>query len=712
MKTVRLTMLDFREPAARWGIMFLFSAVVGVLAGLAAAGLDYGLREGTRLLIGRFTHIGGAQVFAFRWGILLMPAVGALVSSLFVLLLCRKDSGHYGTDQVIAAFHQHGGHLSLWAPVVKALAAIGVISCGGSAGPEGPIAVLGAGIGSKFARLLSLAPRSRRILLIAGCGGGVGAIFQCPLGGALFAVSVLYREPEFEAECIVPAFVSSVLSYSTFMYFPGFGHHLLQGVNSLGFASPAELLAYAVLGLICGLLAGFFYICLRMVESRRLLSARLSAWLLPTVGGLLVGLTACVLPQIMDSRYQVLQNTLDGKIFLGDSVAGRSAWEWVAFFGFLAMLKCLATALTVGSGSAGGLLGPSVFIGGAAGAFLGALLEACWPGHFPPGSPLRQALVPVGMAGVLSASMRIPLAATVMVTEMTGSYGLIVPLMVTCVTSYVLGRRWGLNPSQVRWSAESPAHAGDLLGRMLESLQVQHLMDRHWRYTVTPSTTLGEMIRQIGSGSRPVFAVREDGRFVGVISVQDISRAISEPGISEIVIAADIMSGHDTTVTPEQSIAEVLEVFQKTDLDVLPVISDDSERRHLGMLNRRAIHEAVRSRLERIREHARREHAGIAAIEQDEQLFQLMLGVSGSRPDVFTRMPVPNEIVGVSIRQAAFQRRYGAQVVAIQNQDGSLQCPPDIDAPLREDQILVVIVSDVRQAEHGTVAGPEMSSHL
>jgi K+/H+ antiporter YhaU regulatory subunit KhtT len=129
-------------------------------------------------------------------------------------------------------------------------------------------------------------------------------------------------------------------------------------------------------------------------------------------------------------------------------------------------------------------------------------------------------------------------------------------------------------------------------------------------------------------------------------------------------------------------------------------------------LNRRAIHEAVRSRLERIREHARREHAGIAAIEQDEQLFQLMLGVSGSRPDVFTRMPVPNEIVGVSIRQAAFQRRYGAQVVAIQNQDGSLQCPPDIDAPLREDQILVVIVSDVRQAEHGTVAGPEMSSHL
>jgi len=705
----RQSLRDLREPAARWGIMFLYSAVVGVLAGLAAAGLAYGLREGTRLLIGQFVRADGAEVFSFRWGVLLMPAAGALVSSLLVLALCRKNTGHEGTDHVISAFHQHAGHLALRGPLVKALAAIGVISCGGSAGPEGPIAVLGAAIGSKFARLLSLSPRSRRILLIAGCGGGVGAVFQCPLGGALFAVSVLYREPEFEAECIVPAFVSSVLSYSTFMYVLGPGQHMLMGVDSLGFASPAELLVYAILGPICGVLAGLFYFCLRMVELRRSSSGSAPTWLLPTIGGLLVGLIGCALPQIMDSRYQFLQNTLDGSVFLPASVAGRSAWNWVALFGLVATVKCLATALTVGSGSPGGILGPSVFIGGAAGAFLGALLEACWPGHFPPDSPLRQALVPVGMAGVLSASMRIPLAATVMVTEMTGSYGLIVPLMLTCVTSYVVGRRWGLNPSQVRWSADSPAHAGDLLGHMLESLQVQDLMDSHWRYTVTPSTTLGEMIRQIGSSSRPVFAVREDGRFVGVISVQDISRAISEPGISEIVIAADIISGQETTVTPEQNIAEVLEMFQEADCDVLPVVSEGDDRWHLGMLRRRAIHEAVRTRLERIREHARREHAGIAAIEQDEQLFQLMLGVSGSRPDVFSRMPVPSEVVGVSIRQAAFQRRYGAQVIAIQNDDGSLQCPPDIDAPLRDGQILVVITSGSQPADQNATPGAEAS---
>ncbi|NLE60799.1 MAG: CBS domain-containing protein, partial [Planctomycetes bacterium] len=175
------------------------------------------------------------------------------------------------------------------------------------------------------------------------------------------------------------------------------------------------------------------------------------------------------------------------------------------------------------------------------------------------------------------------------------------------------------------------------------------------------------------------------------------------------VIAADIISGQETTVTPEQNIAEVLEMFQEADCDALPVVSEGDDRWHLGMLRRRAIHEAVRTRLERIREHARREHAGIAAIEQDEQLFQLMLGVSGSRPDVFSRMPVPSEVVGVSIRQAAFQRRYGAQVIAIQNDDGSLQCPPDIDAPLRDGQILVVITSGSQPADQNATPGAEAS---
>jgi len=199
-------------PMARWTRLLGLASLVGVLAGLAAAALEYGLHEGSRFLVGRFTDLGQARVLEFRPELLLLPALGGLIAGLLVHWLCPRLAGH-GTDLLIRAFHRRGGVMPLRGPAVNATAAIGVISCGGSAGPEGPIAALGAAIGSSLGGALSLTPRERRIMLIAGCGAGVGAIFQCPLGGALFAVSVLYREPDYETDAIIPAFVASVIGF-------------------------------------------------------------------------------------------------------------------------------------------------------------------------------------------------------------------------------------------------------------------------------------------------------------------------------------------------------------------------------------------------------------------------------------------------------------------------------------------------------------------
>ncbi len=680
------------EPAARWGKTFLLSTAVGIISGLAAAGLHYALQEGVDHLIGHYAHVGSPRIFDFRWQVLLLPAIGGLLSGLIVAWICPRDHGH-GTNQAIAAFHQHGGALPMKGPSTKAVATIGVISCGGSAGPEGPVAALGAAIGSTTARLLSLSPQQRRVLLIAGCGGGIGAIFQCPLGGALFAASVLYRDPEFEAESIVPAFISSVVSYSTFMIFYGFGHHLLHDADKYIFQHPLELIPYAVLGPLCGALSIFFYFCVRGIEARPLQQLNLPQWLAPGLGGLIVGLLGCALPQIMDARYEFTQRSMDGSLFDAPGSESLGPWAWVALFGAIMIVKCIATALTVGTGAAGGVLGPSVFIGGVAGAFLGALLHALMPGTFLDDDVLRQSLVPVGMAGVLAAAMRTPLAAIVMVTEMTGSYGLIVPLMLVCVTSYVVGRRWGLNDAQVRSAAESPAHAGDALVHMLEAWHVRDLMERDWPHTVSPSTTLGEILGSTGSGSRPVFAVVDDGSLEGVISVPDISRVMDEPMIGDIVIASDIMVTRLTTVRPDDDLYNVLETFRTTNHEALPVVSDGPRPRFVGMLSRQAIHRAVRSESERMRAYLHAEHAGIAAIEQDEQLYQLVLGVSAPKPDTIQRMPVPHDAVGKSLREADFRRRHGAQVVGIQNENGTLQCPPDIDAPLQREQLLLVILS-------------------
>ncbi len=695
MKTV---LPQLPNPMARWSRLLGLASAAGVLAGLAAAALEFGLHEGSRLLVGRFTDLGQAQVLSFRLEILLLPAAGGLVAGLLVHWLCPRLGGH-GTDLLIRAFHRKGGVMPLRGPAVNAVAAVGVISCGGSAGPEGPIAALGAAIGSSLGHMFSLTPRERRIMLIAGCGAGVGAIFQCPLGGALFAVSILYREPDYETDAIIPAFIASVVGYSVYMPFWGYGQHLLQGANTLVFSSPRELIPYAILGPLCGLLCIVFRWSLRLIEDVAARARYLPRWLAPALGGLATGAVACVLPQVMDGQYVFIQNAMDGS-FVG-GLEARSWWTWAALFGLVALIKCVATGLTVGSGAPGGVLGPSVFIGGAAGAFVGATVSAVAPHAFS-GDPdnLRRALIPVGMAGVLSGSMRAPLAALVMVTEMTGSYGLIVPLMVVCASSYVVGRRWGLNDEQVRSSAESPAHAGDAVVHMLEVGRVKDAMRQEWSEVVPPDTTLEQLVARSEPGTQPVFAVVEDGCIKGMISVPEIRRVMGEPGVSELIIAADIMT-EPTTVNPDDTLYAALTIMARKHEAVLPVVARDGDNRFLGVLARTDVYKAVKASLDSLRSDLLTEHEALAAMDHDDELHQLVMGVSGGKTEKIQRLLVPLQAVGMSLRNADFRRQFGVQVIAVEQSDGSIQCPPDIETPLRTDQRLIGIVSqDAGNSQH------------
>ncbi|RME37056.1 MAG: CBS domain-containing protein [Planctomycetota bacterium] len=674
----------------RWSKLLGMSAAVGALSGLAAAALEWGLHTGSAHLIGRFTDLGEAGVMHVRWGLVVLPALGGLAAGLVLHLLCPEAQGH-GTDLLIRAFHRRGGILPLRGPSVHAVGAVGVISCGGSAGPEGPIAALGAAIGSSLARRLGVTPRERRIMLVAGCGAGIGAIFQCPLGGALFASSVLYRESDFETDAMVPSFVASVVGYSAYMPFWGYGHHLLRDADRLVFTSPLELIPFLLLGPLCGLTCFIFRAALRTTEfvSRRV---PLPPWMVPALGGLGTGLLACFLPQVMDGQYVFIQHAMDGTFRQG---FGQHSWlGWAALFGLVAVAKCLATGFTIGSGAPGGVLGPSVFLGGALGALAGAVLTAWAPEAFTADPEnLRRALIPVGMAGVLSASMRVPLASLVMVTEMTGSYGLIVPLMVVCITSYLIGRRWGLNDEQVPTSAESPAHAGDLLVHVLESATVEELMHRHWPDVVSPQTPLRELVRRLHPGSRPAVAVVEHGRVEGLISVEEIRSVLDTEGLGEALIAADMMNPAVPRVRPDETLYEALHTMQRSRQAVLPVVATGDGERFVGMILRSDIHRLLRRRIDEMSRHLLEEHAGLAAVEYEETIHQLAVGVAAGKTDRIQRLIVPLQVVGMSLREADFRRRFGVQVIAIEKPDGSIQCPPDVDAPLQTNQRLLAIVA-------------------
>jgi CIC family chloride channel protein len=661
------------------------SVLAGIAAGIAASILAAALHLGTGAVIGRFIELGGADVLQLDVAILLLPALGGLLSGLTVQWLAKLPV-QQGTDQMVLAFHRHDGVLPLRGPAVRAAAAVGVISFGGSAGPEGPIAGLGAAIGSTVGGLLRLTPRERRSLLISGCAAGVGAIFHCPLGGALFATSVLYRRPEFEGSALVPAFVASAVGFATFATLSGSGSYLFPGAHSLTLESAFELPVYVALGLACGAAAALFGASYRRVEAFFAARERVPLWLRPALGGLVTGALACLLPQVMDGEYRMIQNALSGSLFAGTEGAG-GALGWAALLAAIVVAKCVATSFTVGSGGAGGVLGPSLFLGGAVGASLGALLQGALPDL---GSePLRQALIPVGMAGVLAASMRTPIAAMVMVFEMTGSFGLIVPLMLVVVTAYGVGRRWGLVAEQLPSPVDSPTHAGDLLVSLLEHARVAEAARSVWPAVVEPATPLARIVASLPSGQPPTAIVAENGRVNGVISFAELRQLVDEAELLQIAIAADLMTPHFDSVAPDETLYDALGVFERSGAEALPVLGDGGEL--LGVLTRESVHELVSQRLIAVREDLLREHAGIAAIAEHGQIAHLISGLPVAEAGRVERLDLARDWIGRSLAELDLHRERKVTVLAIATADKRFLCPPDPARALEAGDRLVVL---------------------
>jgi CIC family chloride channel protein len=674
-----------REPFARWTRGLALAALAGWLGGLAALALVHGLHLGVPLLIGRFVSPALPGPMRLQLAVLLLPAAGALLAGLAVRALLHSPGGQ-GTDQYVHAFHHDNGRLPLRGPAVKAAAAVAVISSGGSAGPEGPIAALGAALGSSVGRLLRLPPREVRVLLVSGCAAGVGAVFGCPLGGALFATSVLYRQPEFEASALVSSFVASAVGFTTFASLGSPGERVLENAGQLAFASAAELPVHVLLGVVCGATAILYGTTLRGCE-RAFARLPVPAWLRPAVGGLATGAIACALPQVMDGEYLAVQAIFDGSFFGGDP--RPEALRWAALLALVVVAKCVATGTTVGSGSSGGVLGPSVALGGFVGGALGALLVGVAPELVS--EPLRRALVPVGMASVLAAALRIPIAAMAIGMEMTGSFGLIVPLMIATMTAYVIGQRFGIVESQTPSSAESPAHAGDAVVALLERYRVEDAMESAWPTTALPSTPLAAILASLAPGAPAFVPVLASGRLVGVVSLAELGAVLDEPEPPPVVIAADLVAGEPACVERRATLYEAVALFQRAGSETLAVVDDRRERRFAGVLTRSRVYEAVRGQLEQMRANLLREHAGIAAIEEHRELVSLLGAMSSTEAGGVERIPVGDELVGRSLREADFRRTRGLQVLAIQTRERRLLCPPDPSRPLAPGDVLLVL---------------------
>ncbi len=445
-----------------WYRLLLLSFLIGIVAGLGAILFNWLLALGHQLFLTGIAHYrppglaaeGGEAVARFGpYARLLIPVattLGGLLAGWLVFTFAPEAEGH-GTDAVFRAYHEEGGRIRGRVPLIKTVASAITLGSGGSGGREGPIAQIGAGLAAVTSYFLRLSDAERRTLVMAGAGGGIGAVFHAPLGGALFAAEVLYSKLDTETDVLVPSIISAVTAYSVAGYVTGFGS--LFRLRADTYSQPEELPFYLVLGILA---AGGAWLFVKLFYGTQawFREQRIPAYLKPALGGLLTGVLGAFLPQILSGGYGWMQLVFENKLpFL--------------LLLLMALGKMVATSLTIGSGGSGGVFGPSVFTGAALGAAYGQAVAHLFPGLGA--HPVDFALV--GMASFFAGAAKTPLSSIVMVTEMTGGYGLLVPLMLASFTAFVLvPPAVTLYRSQVPERIDSPVHAHEYIRLALSSL--------------------------------------------------------------------------------------------------------------------------------------------------------------------------------------------------------------------------------------------------
>ena len=572
----------------------VLGCLVGIIAGLGAVAFYQTLTLATHLFL---TDAAGYQVptaasegfltgsthFVRPWAIPLIVGLGGLASGALVISLAPEAEGH-GTDAAIDAVHRNPRGVRLRAVAVKIVASAITIGSGGSGGREGPTAQISAGFGSYLARALDLSPADGRIAVAAGIGSGIGSIFGAPLGGALLSAEILYRD-DIEVEAIIPSMIASIIGYAVSSAFMGF--QPLFGFAAPGYQfDPTQLGWFALIGVVGGFIGlaystGFYG--LSGIFSR----LALPRFVRPAIGGLLVGLLALAIPQVMGTGYGWVQKSL------GEQLLGLPLWIVLA----LPFAKILATSLSIGSGGSGGIFGPGMVIGAFTGAAIWRLLEPVAPGVPTGPAPF----VIVAMMATFGSICRAPLAVMLMVAEMTGSLTALAPAMIAVGIATLIVRRADrtIYTSQLRSRADSPAHRLQRSMPLLGSLAVAD-------FTTPPRVVLCgedsaadavELLDAAGVPGAPV--IDERGAFIGVVSRGTVADAAS--GQDAPTMVGRLVDPAAPTTMPDRQLDSALESLLQARMNWIPVL--DKDRQVIGIITTSAVVRGYRTGL---RTHLRR----------------------------------------------------------------------------------------------------------
>jgi len=645
--------------------MIIVAIIIGVLAGFAAIGIRFLIKE-----ISNFSFQGAGNILEniistpWYW-ILIIPTVGGLIVGPIIYFLAPEAKGH-GVPEVMQAILLKGGNIRPRVAFIKAIASSISIGTGGSVGREGPIIQIGSSLGSMVGQFLRVPSKRMKTLVGCGAAAGIAAAFNAPIAGALFAVEIILMD--FAIAQFSPIVISSVIATVVSHTFEG--KFAAFVVPRYQLVAPQEIGFYFVLGALAGIVSFLFIKLLYWCEDLFDNKLKLPEYINPAIGGLIIGAIALLFPQIMGVGYDTINNALYGNMVWYIALA-------------LIFIKIIATSITLGSGGSGGIFAPSLFMGAMLGFFFGYGVHSLFPDITA--TPGAYALVAMG--GLVAGTTRAPITAIIIVFELTNDYNIILPLMITCIISVILSTK--LTRESIYTLKLLMRNIGIKEGmdaNIMESLYVKDVL-RTEIETISESENFNQVVNRVLKGKSSEFPVVDKNYNVkGIISFYDIKEYFFEKEeLKDLLIAADIANSNFETIPLESNCQVALDKMSRSDLEGLPVITSDNGNHLVGYIWRKDIQDAYQKEIERME--IASNIASSISMKEDEKEVHFMEGYS------LVEISPPKSFIGKSIRELDIRKNYGVDVLSIKmgiKSDAKIKAIPNPNHIFKEDETIIV----------------------
>jgi len=563
--------------------IFLSSVLVGISCALAVIVL----KTFAHSVFSFATYINGILKLNFINGIL--PIIGILLT-VFVVHKVLNGSIQKGTSQILYAVAKKASIIpkkQMYAQIVTSSLTVGL---GGSAGLESPIVITGAAFGSNYAQNYKLAYKDRTLLIGCGVAAGISAAFNAPIAGVLFAIEVLLVDVSISAftpimiSAATGALVSAILLDETILL--SFKKQETFDFNNIPF--------YVILGILTGLVAIYYSRNFQRVE-HYFSKLKMGPYKKALFGSSLLAGLIFIFPTLFGEGYESIKTLSEndpGQLLDNTLFADFRNNQWVLLFfvGCTMMVKVFASGLTIGSGGNGGNFAPSLFLGSYLGYFFSKFITLIGLSKLPITN-----FTMVGMAGILSGLFHAPLTAIFLIAEITGGYGLMIPLMIVSSISFAISKRFEKYSLDVKNLAKKGhAFTSNKDSNILSTLDINHIIQTDY-LTVSPDENLTKLVDLISHSNQVVFAVvNKENELVGVVHFNDIREIIFNPYRVKYTMIRDIMKTAPAIIHSSDSMEIVMKKFEISKSAFLPVLRDN---KYYGFISKSVALEAYRTKL-------------------------------------------------------------------------------------------------------------------